>query len=191
MIDLRAHGQSDGIYCTFGYYEKYDIVKLMDNLDSLKIQKPYGIFGASLGGAIALQTLGTDNRLKFGIIESTFDRLDKVILEYSEDLLQFKSKYLANYILTKSGKIANFEPFEVNPSEYCKNINVPMFFAHGSIDDKIPIEFNKNNFRNVKSKNKHFYLVKGASHLNLQTIGGEKYWNKIVDFLIENKILKE
>lgn len=183
LIDLRAHGQSEGIYCTFGYYEKYDIVKLMDNLDSLKIQKPYGIFGASLGGAIALQTLGIDKRLEFGIIESTFDRLDKVILEYSEDLLQFKSGYLSNYILTKSGKIANFKPFEVNPSEYCKNIDVPMFFSHGTIDDKIPFHFNKNNFKNVKSINKQFNLVKGASHLNLQTVGGEKYWKKIELFL--------
>lgn len=189
LIDLRAHGQSEGVYCTFGYYEKYDIIQLIDKLDSLKIQKPYGIFGTSLGGAIALQTLEIEKRLEFGIIESTFDRLENVILEYSEDIFQFKSKYLVNMILTKSGDIANFNPFEVNPSESCKSIDVPMFIAHGDIDSKIPIKFNQINYQNLHTKQKRFITVKDANHLDLPNVGGEKYWNLIVKFLVDYKII--
>lgn len=31
-LDLRAHGDSDGKYCTYGFYEKYDVQKAVDFL---------------------------------------------------------------------------------------------------------------------------------------------------------------
>lgn len=190
ITDLRAHGQSEGDFCTFGYKEKFDIqnlVKKIKEKDSLNI---IGIFGASLGGAIALQTMALDTNIKFGIIESTFHRLDKVILEYSEDLLQFKSTYLVNNILTKSGEIADFKPFLVNPYISCKDINYPMFFAHGTIDDKIPLSFNLINYKNIKSKEKEFHKIKNAGHFDLQTKGGNEYYYKIINFInkVKNKI---
>jgi len=73
VLDLRAHGESGGEYCTFGYYEKYDIQAVVDSLLRMTNGKPVGIWGASLGGAVALQAMGLDHRISFGIIESTFD----------------------------------------------------------------------------------------------------------------------
>ena len=168
LLDLRAHGDSQGEYCTFGYYEKYDVMTVIDTLSAIDTIKNIGIWGHSLGGAIAIQTIGIDKRLKFGIIQSTFDELRKVILEYSADMFfGLKSEFIVNYILEKSEVIANFKVDSVKPSNFAKNINVPMLYFHGNQDEKIPIEFNKNNFQNTNSKFKKFVVIDGAKHNDL------------------------
>jgi len=30
LVDSRAHGQSEGEYCTYGFYERDDISKIID-----------------------------------------------------------------------------------------------------------------------------------------------------------------
>src|SRR5580658_2848382 len=53
-LDLRAHGQSEGVYCTAGFYERHDVSQV---IDQLRAQRPeqtrqLALFGASLGGAV-------------------------------------------------------------------------------------------------------------------------------------------
>lgn len=85
--DLRAHGESGGNYCTYGYYEKYDIVDICKQLRLSDTNVIVGIWGTSLGGAIAIQAMGIDSSISFGIVESTFDELEKVVDKYANDLI--------------------------------------------------------------------------------------------------------
>lgn len=182
LYDQRAHGKSGGKYCTFGHYEKKDISKLIDTIQKMDT-RPIGIFGASLGGAVALQALAEDKRLQFGIIESTFNTLENVVAEYGKGYFGFRSEWLARHVLRKSAVIANFDPFSVRPSEACKQIAQPLFFAHGTDDPKIPMTFNKENFVNTASTQKIFYEVQGAKHSNLHIVGGDAYKSKLIKFI--------
>jgi pimeloyl-ACP methyl ester carboxylesterase len=186
IFDLRAHGQSEGLYCTFGYKEKTDIAILIDSLVKKKIQQPIGIYGNSLGGAIALQVLGENKQLKFGIIESTFDEFPKVALEYGEDFIGIRSTLLTNHVIKHSGDIAGFDPFEVKPVVSCTHITCPIFMAHGVLDDKIPFSFGQNNFNALKTANKQFIPVAGAGHFDLQQRGADTYWADMKDFILKN-----
>jgi alpha-beta hydrolase superfamily lysophospholipase len=68
-LDSRAHGQSSGTHCTFGVKEKKDISELISTLSEKEgITENIGVWGQSLGGAIGLQALENDKRIKFGII---------------------------------------------------------------------------------------------------------------------------
>jgi alpha-beta hydrolase superfamily lysophospholipase len=183
IFDLRAQGQSEGTFCTYGFYEKEDVSIIIDSLIRRNATQPFGIWGSSLGGAVALQSLAFDQRLKFGIIESTFDELDHVVLEYSNDLLHFKSKWMCCVSLDKAGKLAHFNPAEVKPVEACKQITQPVMIAHGLRDEKIPIEFDRRNFAALAGAEKEFVEVPGAGHLNLQTVGGDDYFEKMVSFI--------
>ncbi len=184
LPDMRAHGESEGKYCTFGYYEKFDIKVMIDSLIKLDTIKNIGIWGNSLGGAIAIQAMGIDKRIKFGIIESTFDKLKNVILEYSADMfLGLKINWLVEIILEESNRIANFDYSSVLPVESSRNITQPILFFHGDKDDKIPIEFNRKNFNAVKSSIKKFIVIKGAGHFNLWNVGGVLVENEIKQFL--------
>ena len=69
LFDNRAHGKSEGKYCTYGYHEKKDISIIIDEIKLKEPNLPLGIWGNSLGVAIAIQTLEYDKRIEFGIIE--------------------------------------------------------------------------------------------------------------------------
>jgi pimeloyl-ACP methyl ester carboxylesterase len=183
IYDQRAHGESGGAYCTFGFYEKFDVQKIVDSLQKRDKKLPIGIFGASLGGAVALQSLANDKRLAFGIIESTFNTLENVVAQYGKNYVGFRSEWLASQVLRRSAGIAHFDPFSVKPEEACKSITQPIFFAHGTKDERIPIEFNKKNYENTASIEKEFHEIIDAHHNDLHAVGGEKYAQLMQQFL--------
>jgi uncharacterized protein len=182
-FDLRAHGQSGGDYCTFGFKEKKDVSMYVDALLKLDSTQTIGIMGNSLGGAIALQALAYDKRLQFGIIESTFNTFEKVVVEYGADFMLIKSPWLAHRTLEKAAKIADFDPFSIKPCEAAKEITQPMFMAHGDADQKIPYEFGLENFNNIASKDKQWVRISNAGHHNIGRFAGEEYYKKMWAFL--------
>jgi uncharacterized protein len=183
VYDQRAHGRSGGKYCTFGFYEKRDVSRVITKVLKKHSKLPIGIHGTSMGGAVALQTLAIEKRLSFGIIESTFNTLENVIEEYSVDMLKFRSRWLVRRILSRSAKIAQFRPFDIQPVESCRHIEQPILLIHGDADEKIPITFNLDNFNALKTTDKEFYIVKGARHEDVREVGGAAYEQKMLEFL--------
>ena len=183
VYDQRAHGRSGGKYCTFGFYEKRDVSKVIDKVLRKYSKLPIGIHGTSLGGAVALQALAIEKRLSFGIIESTFNTLENVIEEYGADMFKFRSRWLIKRILTRSAQIAQFRPFDIKPVESCRNIEQPILMVHGDADEKIPIAFNLDNFNALKTTDKEFFIVENAGHENVSEVGGAIYQQKLLDFL--------
>ena len=148
---------------------------------------PIGIWGNSLGGAIAIQTLEFDGRIDFGIIESTFTELPQIVFDYKKRLLKgFGIRSLSDFALKKAGKIAEFDPEKIQPIESVKKIEQPVFMAHGDADINILPKYGKALYDNLKSKEKVFTLIEGAGHLNIYEKGGITYKNKIMNFIDRN-----
>ncbi len=187
-LDLRAHGESGGEFCTFGYLEKQDVKRLIDCLIKTKnLKAPFGIWGHSLGGAIALQTLATDKNIKFGIIESSYSNFKSITADYSDYYLGFDMDFLNKNILERSGELAKFDINKVNPIDYCKKISQPVLLIHGTDDKKINIKYAYDNYKALKSYSKYFYKVKGAGHNDVWQKGGQPLFDKILEFLQEQK----
>jgi len=185
IIDLRAHGASQGKYCTFGYYEKYDIKTLIDTLYTIKdLNLKLGIWGQSLGGAVSLQVLEIDKRLSFGIVESTFSNFRTVAHDYFRRYLGFKlPSFLTNYIINRAKKIAKFEVDNVKPIESANHISQSMLVVHGNDDEKIKFEYGKLIFNNLASKDKEFISIANSNHSNLREVGGDEYFEKVIKFI--------
>ena len=66
--DSRAHGDSTGGICTFGFYEKRDLQRVIDVLES----GPVIVIGSSLGGAVALQAAAEDERISAVVAAESF-----------------------------------------------------------------------------------------------------------------------
>jgi alpha-beta hydrolase superfamily lysophospholipase len=182
-LDLRAHGASDGRYCTYGYYEKYDVQKAVDFLITQGVDSNIGVWGQSLGGAIALQALAIEPRLKFGIIESTFSEFTAIVDDYSERMFGFSISYVNQYALYRASEIADFKPEEVSPLCSAANIHQPIFISHGTEDKHIKYKYGKANFDNLASANKTLFPVEGAVHHNVWQVGGEAYFEQVHNFL--------
>ncbi len=182
-LDLRAHGQSQGRYCSFGFYEKQDITDLINFLQNQGFDQDFGIWGHSLGAAISLQALATDKRLKFGIIESTYANFKNITKDYSRYYLHFESDWLNDILLEKAAEKAGFEIDAVNPIDFCNKIDQPVLIIHGTGDQKINADNSKRIFKQIKSNDKKLIMVKGAGHTNIHQIGQKNLFKQIEQFL--------
>ena len=182
-LDLRAHGESGGQFCSFGVNEKKDIQKLVDFLIDTEKLNHIGIWGQSLGGAVGLQAMGIDSRLQFGIIESTFTDLKTVVNDYFDLYIGFSFTPFSNYLVNRTGDIADFDPNEASPIRYCNKINKPILIVHGDQDKRINIKYGRDNFLKISSKEKEFLEIENATHSNVWEVGGQEYFIKILSFL--------
>jgi alpha-beta hydrolase superfamily lysophospholipase len=187
IFDLRAHGQSEGEFCTYGQMEKYDLKKIVDLIKTIHPELPIGIWGNSLGGAVAIQGLELDPRIEFGIIESTFTDLHQIVYDYKKRILKgIGIRSLSDYVLGRAGKIASFEPKKIKPLVSVKNINQPIFIAHGEADKNIKWEYGKQLYTHLKSPDKQFYSIPRGEHFGLLSTGGTTYKTALIDFINRN-----
>ncbi len=184
VFDGRAHGESGGEFCTYGDKEKKDITIIVDKIRTNRPQLPIGIWGNSLGGAIAIQALEIEKRIDFGIIESTFTELDQIVYDYKKrKLYGLGSKLLSDYVLKRAGQVADFNPDAVKPIMAVKNIVQPILIAHGDADQNISVNYGKQLFQNLKSNDKELVIIEGGGHFGLLTTGGVQYKSKILNFI--------
>lgn len=188
LIDLRAHGQSDGDYCTFGYYEKNDLKIVADSLERRFPKCPLAIWGASLGGAVALQAMAVEPQYRFGIVESTFDEYKKVAMEYGADwLFGLRSEWLTDRVLHKSGMIAGFQADSVMPVVAAARIDRPVLFIHGDKDARIPMWFGQRNYEACPAAGKQWLKVMGGGHNNLWRMAGDTMRAEVLRFLAKQE----
>lgn len=183
VFDLRAHGKSGGAFCTYGALEVNDIGSVINQVQKCAPALPIAIYGSSLGGALALQAMAADQRIRCGIVESTYHNLEAVMNHYWSDWTSLSSPSLVHRTLLRSAAIAGFDPTQLDPEVHCRLIDRPVFFAHGSEDEKIPAAFNRRNFEALPSEHKEFFVVEGAHHTDLHHFGGDDYFQRIVHFL--------
>lgn len=188
-LDLRAHGESGGQFCTFGVNEKKDIKKIIDYLIEKENLERIGIWGQSLGGAVALQSMGFDNRIKFGIIESTFSDFKTIVNDYFDLHAGFSLKPFSDYLSNRAASIADFNPEDAKPIKYCEKIYQPILIVHGNNDERIDISYGRANFSKIKSLDKEFLDIDNANHLNVWKVGGKAYFDKVLKFLNSQKTI--
>ena len=186
-IDQRAHGKSEGIHCTFGVKEKRDVTLLLDYLEDKEgVKDNIGVWGQSFGGAVALQAMSEDHRIKYGVIESTFSDFNKITHDYFTFHAGFDIALLTDYLVWRAGQIADFEPSKAGPNNCCQDVFQPVLMVHGQKDKRINISYGKENFARLASKDKTFIEVEDANHLNIWKVGGEEYFRKVLHFLNGN-----
>lgn len=187
LYDSRANGESEGLNCTFGFYEKKDLSSFIDSVSILfPGSEPYGALGHSLGAAVILQALEKDTRIKCAVVESPFADLRNIIYHYSEKIYSVRIDWIVDKALERSEEIANFKVDEVKPSQSAKNTIQPVMVVHGLKDDRISFKFGKEIFQNLKSTSKKWYPIKNANHNDVTIVGGDALDTAIVFYFKSN-----
>lgn len=184
LLDLRAHGSSEGEYCTFGYREKYDVIALIDTLlDNKRLTSNIGVWGQSLGGAVALQSMQIDKRIQFGIIESTFGDFRAIVHDYTHYNLKINFKPLTNYIITQTEELGGFDADSIQPINSAMAIKQPVLIVHGSVDNRINNKYGKKIYENLASEYKELIIIDSAKHSNVWKVGGTSYFERVFEFV--------
>jgi fermentation-respiration switch protein FrsA (DUF1100 family) len=187
LYDSRQHGESEGYYCTYGFYEKHDVSAVISYLQTrtdVKIGK-IGIYGTSMGGAVAIQAAAIDPRIVCVVSEGSYTALRVVFVDYQKRIIKLPWHFLRNIALVQSQKMANFKARLVAPLEDIKRVHVPVLIVHGKKDSFIKSDYSKLLY-DAANEPKHLLLVDGAGHNDVWEIGGTNYENSIASFFKEH-----
>lgn len=183
LFDSRRHGASGGKYCTYGYYEKHDLVEIIDHLDQHGDLTPgtVGIFGTSMGASIALQAAAIDRRIGAVAAENSFATLRSIFDDYQKRMVYLPFHYLRNVVIKRSERMAHFKANDVSPLEAVRSIHIPVLIIYGTEDAKIRHEYSLQLYESANEP-KGLFPVKDAAHTNAWDIAGKAYEDKLVDF---------
>lgn len=187
LYDARRHGLSDGKFCTYGFYEKFDVVRIIDYLTSRKDFSPgkIGAFGTSMGAAVAIQAAAIDERIAAVVAENSFATLRSIFDDYQKRMIKLPFHYLRNLVIVRSERMANFKASEVSPLEAVRNLDRPVLFIYGKNDQLISHEYSVMLFENTPVK-KELFPIEHASHNDTWNIAGRSYEMKLLGFFERN-----
>jgi len=167
--DARAHGDSQGSECTYGYYEKRDLTRALDSVGASDAI----LFGSSLGAAVALQAAAIEPRVRGVVAESTFADLESVVRERAPF---FATRKEVDAALALAERMGHFVVAEVSPLKAAPAIKVPVLLIHGSADKETRPAHSVRVHAALLSPKK-LVLVPGAGHR--QALGAERTWRLI------------
>ena len=170
--DSRAHGESSGEACTYGFYEKHDLMRVLDTI----AVRPIGVFGVSLGAAVALQAAPLDERIAAVIAVEPFSDLRTVARERVPSIITERSVEKA---LALAERRAAFQVDDVSPVAAAARIHVPVFLIHGADDRHTPPDHSRRIFDALRGA-KRLRIVPNAGH-NESLRGAD--WREIDDWL--------
>lgn len=186
LIDQRAHGKSDGIYSTHGFYERKDMLSWIDYINKKKKTKII-LYGISMGGTVTMRTVGENlpNNVICAIEDCGF------ISNYDQFYNQLKYlKFLPKPIISSfnifSSIFFGFNIYKFKPEEILMNGKIPFMFIHGSSDKLVPPKNAYDAYQLYKGKKK-LLIIDGAKHMKSSIQDSKKYYNEIFSFIKENK----
>jgi pimeloyl-ACP methyl ester carboxylesterase len=154
--DSRAHGESDGNACTYGFFEKQDLRRVLDTID------PRGIVlvGTSLGAAVALQEAAEDPRVTAVVAAETFSDLRIIAAERAPF---FFTKGIIAKALRLAEQQGHFVVDDVSPRAAASRITAPVLLIHGAKDRETALEHSRRVFEALNGP-KRFIIVPEAGH---------------------------
>lgn len=182
MYDHRNHGESGKALTTMGFYEKYDLKRVVD-----WCYERYGpncqiiTHGESMGASTVLLHLGIDPRVKCAIADCPYSDLKQLLRH------QLKHYYhLPRFLIAVENRLnylrAGFRFQQVSPISVMSRTNTPVLFIHGKWDSFVPAGMSKQMYA-LKPRNKALYLVAKARHAGSYCQNKEGYEQRVADFL--------
>lgn len=136
LPDFMGCGDSPGDQCTIGYYESQQVKMCYDYLEQ-QGETNVVLFGTSMGAVAIMKSLSEDSlNVSAAILECPFGSM------YETTSARFDMMHVPRFpmsgLLVFWGGIENgFWAFGHNPTEYAKEIQVPVLLLYGEKDQKV------------------------------------------------------
>jgi uncharacterized protein len=135
LFDFRYLGKSEGSYSTAGAKEVEDLLAAIQFLKGRGITK-VGVWGFSMGGAVALMAIQKASQIRAVISESSYASLSGMTFE----LLRIPVlNYPIAYLVGLWAKLfLGIDVRDASPADRIRNTTIPILLIHSSADAVIP-----------------------------------------------------
>jgi alpha-beta hydrolase superfamily lysophospholipase len=154
--DSRAHGNSGGDACTYGFFEKQDLRRVIDQA----ARGPIALIGTSLGAAVALQEAADDRRVRALVAAESFSDLRTVAIERAP---RFFTRGVIDRAFALAEQQGHFQIDTVNPALSASRITAAVLLLHGDADRETPPDHSRRIFVALPGP-KRLIVVPGAGH---------------------------
>ncbi len=134
-IDLRAHGESGGLYSTAGFWERHDLNQVIDRIraDRPRETKTLVLFGVSLGAAVALAaSVGRDDITAI-ILEGPFADFRDAVAAHGR-LFGAPGGWMQSAALKLAQSMARADFDAVRPVDLIPQASCPLMIIHACED---------------------------------------------------------
>jgi alpha-beta hydrolase superfamily lysophospholipase len=176
LYDSRAHGTSGGTFCSYGYHEKRDLVRALNQAHALRSEAVI-LMGHSLGAAVALQAAAIEPRVRGVIAVSSFSDLETIVNDRKP---WFATRGDVTAALALAARRGDFAAESVSPERAAARIHVPVLLVHGERDRATRPVHSKRIYAAL-AEPKELILVKGGGHNDV--LGREQAWRAIESWL--------
>ena len=136
LVDQRYFGQSDGGATTLGFRERGDLKRVLDFVEARGATR-VGVFGLSLGGAVALLTAAEDPRIRAVVAYAPFADL-KVLAHELYGWMSIVRYPFVDAMLVWSWLVFGADITRPSPVEAAARLTRPVWLLHSRQDEQIP-----------------------------------------------------
>ena len=135
LFDFRYLGKSEGSYSTAGAKEVQDLLAAIQFLEGRGING-VGVWGFSMGGAVALMAIEKTPEIRAVISESSYASLTEMAFELMKiPVLNYPIAYLVGFW---AKLFLGINLRDASPADRIRNTKIPILLIHSSADAVIP-----------------------------------------------------
>jgi uncharacterized protein len=181
LVDLRAHGNSEGNTSTIGYYESEDVKLGYEYLQKAG-EKNILLWGISLGAATVTKAMNDYNITPSKVIlEMPFGSLYEAV-EGRIKMMGLPAQPISTLLTFWGGVEHGFWAFNMKPVEYVKKIKCPVLLQRGKNDPRATAKETNQIFENISAPKK-MVIYENSGHESLCTKEYDKWMAEVSAFL--------
>jgi dipeptidyl aminopeptidase/acylaminoacyl peptidase len=163
LIDFRYFGKSEGQMTTLGHREWQDVLAAVEYAQR-RGATSIGVWGFSLGGAVALLTLPHTDAVAAVAADSAFSDMGAMVMDYYR-YLPLADRALAGITEVLSRVFLGVSPGDVSPERAVARSTTPILLIHSSSDSTIPVSHYVRLRRALEpNANADYWLLDRAAH---------------------------
>lgn len=177
--DARAHGESEGELCTWGYYETHDVEAAVIFALSQKDVRAVGALGQSMGGVTILRAAVLRDEIEAVVIDSAFPSIEEMIVRVVH--APILRPLMRLFVEREIGLTAD----DLRPIDEIARISPrPIFILQGGQDTVIPPD-TAQRFFDAAGEPRSLWIVEDAGHVEMYTLFPDEYLLRVTTFFDE------
>ena len=174
--DFRAHGASEGEFCSLGYYEVLDVKAALNFVLAQPGVEHIGGWGGSMGAVTMIRATAQYPEIEALVADSPFSTLEEEMeLRVPYPVIRSFIRFFAEW---ESGVTLD----QVNPLADISRVSPrPVFLIQGLEDGMVPLD-SAQRLYNASGEPRQLWTEPGVPHLNMLYYHEAEYKERVIGF---------